>query len=104
MKLKIKVVEMQKMVLEQYQCETCGRFFYINKGDKSSFDINYGCPYGCDDAGRHTRTLTVIVDAVEDAPVIAKCQSCGSENLELIDDERDIYLCGDCGNTQTPML
>jgi len=52
---------MSEMILEQYQCETCGRLFYINKGDKSSLDVYYGCPYGCDDAGRHIRTLTVMV-------------------------------------------
>jgi len=33
-------------------------------------------------------------------PTIAKCQSCRSENLELIDDERDIYLCKDCGKRE----
>jgi len=34
----------------------------------------------------------------------AKCQSCGSENLKLIDEDNDLYLCEECGNTQTPML
>lgn len=43
--------------LEQYQCNTCGRFFYINKMDKSDFDLSFGCPYGCDDVGKHTRTI-----------------------------------------------
>ena len=43
--------------LEQYQCDKCERFFYINKMDKSAFDIEFGCPFGCDDAGILTRTL-----------------------------------------------
>jgi len=59
---------MSEMILEQYQCETCGRFFYINKGDKSSFDINYGCPYGCDDAGSLIRILTVMVVEKKEIP------------------------------------
>jgi len=36
--------------------------------------------------------------------VIAKCQSCGSHRLKLVDEDKDLYLCKDCGNTQTPML
>jgi len=52
--------------LEQYQCERCGRFFYINKMDKSYFDLSFGCPYGCDDAGKHTRTLKTEVREVID--------------------------------------
>ena len=52
--------------LEQYQCDRCGRFFYINKMDKSGFDFSFGCPYGCDDAGKHTRTLKTEVREVTD--------------------------------------
>ena len=49
--------------LEQYQCRRCGRFFYINAMDKSSLDLDFGCPFGCDDAGKHTRDIrTEIID------------------------------------------
>jgi hypothetical protein len=43
--------------LEQYQCRRCGRLFYINVVDRSSLDLDFGCPYGCDDAGEHTRNI-----------------------------------------------
>ena len=45
--------------LEQYQCQRCGRFFYINEMDKSDFDLEFGCPYGCDDAGKLTRIIKI---------------------------------------------
>jgi len=35
---------------------------------------------------------------------LVTCQSCGSHRLKLVDEENDVYLCKDCGNTQTPML
>jgi len=43
--------------LEQYKCQTCGRLFYINQDDKTNWDIEFGCPYGCDDAGKRIRTI-----------------------------------------------
>jgi len=54
--------------LEQYQCRRCSRFFYINKTDKSSLDIGFGCPYGCDDNGRHTRNIHTEIKEVKDIP------------------------------------
>ena len=56
--------------LEQYQCRRCGRFFYINKTDKTGFDIDFGCPYGCDDNGRHTRNIHTEIKEVKDVPQI----------------------------------
>ena len=50
--------------LEQYQCRRCGRFFYINEMDKSDYDFDFGCPYGCDDNGELTRLLTTDVKEV----------------------------------------
>jgi len=32
--------------IEPYNCEMCGRLFYIDPKDKNSLDL--GCPYGCD--------------------------------------------------------
>jgi hypothetical protein len=51
-----------KLHLSQYQCQTCGRFFYINDIDKSDFDIEFGCVYGCDDAGKHTRDFICTIE------------------------------------------
>jgi hypothetical protein len=56
--------ETKDLSLEQYQCMHCGRFFYINKSDKSSFDLGFGCPYGCDDSGRLTRLITAEIISV----------------------------------------
>ena len=52
--------------LEQYQCKRCGRLFYINAMDRSAFDIEFGCPYGCDDEGRNMRSIRTNIDKVED--------------------------------------
>ena len=52
--------------LEQYQCRKCGRLFYINRMDKSSLDLDFGCPYGCDDNGRHVRDVETKVKKVTD--------------------------------------
>jgi len=55
----------EELVIEQYQCQTCGRFFYIDEADRSDFDIEFGCVYGCDDAGKKVRTLTVKIGEIE---------------------------------------
>ena len=52
--------------LEQHQCRACGRLFYIAALDRSPLDINFGCPYGCDDNGRHVRNLHTEIKAVEE--------------------------------------
>ena len=52
--------------LEQYQCDKCGRFFYINKMDKSAYDIDFGCPFGCDEAGIHVRNIHAEIKDVKD--------------------------------------
>lgn len=55
------------MILEQYQCQNCGRFFYINKDDKSDYDMGeYDCPYGCDDAGKLTRRFTIKIEKAKE--------------------------------------
>ena len=47
----------QILNLEQYQCRSCKRFFYINVMDRSSLDLDFGCPYGCDDSGMYIRDI-----------------------------------------------
>lgn len=39
--------------LEEYRCRRCNRPFYIQSGDRGSLEFDFGCPYGCDDDGRH---------------------------------------------------
>lgn len=60
------------VILEQYQCQRCGRFFYINKDDKSDYDMEkYDCPYGCVgkvsyDKTRLARRFTVKIEKVKE--------------------------------------
>ena len=51
--------------LEQYQCRTCGRLFYINALDRDAYDLDFGCPYGCDDNGRHIQDIRTEVTGVQ---------------------------------------
>lgn len=69
--------EIRDLSLEQYQCRHCGRFFYINKSDKSVFDFGFGCPYGCDDNGRHVRTMQIEIREVRGVE-----QGADSEEME----------------------
>lgn len=52
--------------IEQHQCRSCGRLFYINTMDKSWLDLDFGCPYGCGDNGRHVRDIKTEVEQVKD--------------------------------------
>jgi hypothetical protein len=47
--------------LEQYQCRSCKRLFYINGIERSELDLDFGCPYGCDTGGKHVRDIKVEV-------------------------------------------
>jgi hypothetical protein len=37
--------------LEEYWCRQCRWLFYINGVERTSLDIDFGCPYRCDDNG-----------------------------------------------------
>ncbi len=50
--------------LEQYRCQRCGRLFYINALDRTDLDLDFGCPYGCDDNGRHVQDIRTEVTDV----------------------------------------
>ncbi len=52
--------------LIQYECETCGRYFYVKEGDKSELDIEFGCPFGCDDAGKPVRNIIFETKSITD--------------------------------------
>jgi hypothetical protein len=38
--------------------------FYINEMDRSLLDLDFGCPYGCDDNGTHIRSISTEVKRV----------------------------------------
>ena len=47
----------RKARIEQYCCGMCGRVFYIDPRERTWLDIEFGCPYGCDDSGQVTGEL-----------------------------------------------
>ena len=55
--------------LEEYQCIRCHRLFYINAVERSSLDIDFGCPYGCDDAGERGRDIVAHIKEEADGRV-----------------------------------
>lgn len=36
--------------------------------DKSELDFDFGCPYGCDDNGKHVRDIETNITQVKDVP------------------------------------
>lgn len=48
--------------LEEYRCRQCRRLFYIDAVQRTSLDIDFGCPYGCDDNGERVRSITVGIE------------------------------------------
>jgi len=44
--------------LEEYRCRKCGRLFCINTAERHPLDLDFGCPYGCDDNGERIRGTT----------------------------------------------
>ena len=53
--------------LEQYQCGICKRFWYINTDDiEDEICLDFGCPWGCDDAGKRLRNLITEINEVKE--------------------------------------
>jgi len=50
--------------LEEHRCRRCNRVFYIDATQRHSFDLDFGCPYGCDDNGERERDITAEIKAV----------------------------------------
>lgn len=44
---------MNCITMEEYRCRRCGQVFYIDAAERSALDLDFGCPYGCDDNGRY---------------------------------------------------
>lgn len=47
-------------ILAEYECRECKRKFYVIAGTRTNSDIEFGCPYGCDDNGKPMRQGTFI--------------------------------------------
>jgi hypothetical protein len=54
--------------LEEYRCRRCQRLFYVESGDRSSMELEFGCPYGCDDNGQHVCSLSGAIKEATEAP------------------------------------
>jgi hypothetical protein len=52
--------------LEQHQCRRCGRLFCVNAPERSSLNLDFTCPYGCDDNGRHVQDIRVEMNDMMD--------------------------------------
>tara|TARA_Y100000310_G_scaffold247602_1_gene253243 strand:- start:18754 stop:18972 length:219 start_codon:yes stop_codon:yes gene_type:complete len=35
-----------------YRCRVCERVWYVEEREITAFDVDYGCPFGCDDNGK----------------------------------------------------
>ncbi|MFC1636535.1 hypothetical protein ACFL5Z_17020 [Planctomycetota bacterium] len=55
--------------LEEYRCRQCSRLFYINAVQRTSLDIDFGCPYGCDDNGERARDIVAQIKEEADGRV-----------------------------------
>ena len=51
--------------LEEYYCGMCKRTWFIESHKLSSWDTDFGCPFGCDNAGGYQRRI--IVKEINDA-------------------------------------
>ena len=52
--------------LGEYQCTRCGRLFYIDPVERHPLDLDFGCPYGCDDNGTHVRDIKADIEHLAD--------------------------------------
>jgi hypothetical protein len=55
--------------LEEYRCRKCRRLLYINAVEHSSLNIDFSCPYGCDDNGEHARDIVAQIKEEADGRV-----------------------------------
>ena len=42
---------MNQTTLEKYRCRQCDRLFCIDPAERCGLNLDFGCPYGCDDNG-----------------------------------------------------
>ena len=55
--------------LEEYRCRKCGRVFYINSDERSSLDMDFCGPFGCDDAGEYAVDIVAQIEDETDGRV-----------------------------------
>jgi hypothetical protein len=77
--------------LIQYECETCGRYFYVKESDKSELDIEFGCPSGCDDAGKPVRKIVFETKSITD---LETGETTTHENISSTDEPIAKYTLG----------
>ena len=69
--------------LEEYQCKSCGRLFYIKLMKDHSHDKRFACPYGCYDIGQYIQTVRKLKYASVDRRGAfdhnGQCSKCGSK-------------------------
>lgn len=54
--------------LDEYRCRECHRLFYVNPVERHPLDLDFGCPYGCDDNGDRVGEIKVKRDVVSTEP------------------------------------
>lgn len=70
---------------EQYQCGMCKRIWYINTDDiEDEKCLDFGCPWGCDDAGKRVRNLETEINEVKEENKASGyiCVTCQEEITE----------------------
>jgi len=53
--------------LEEYRCRRCARLFYVESGERGGMELDFGCPFGCDDNGEHVCSLGSAIREVMEA-------------------------------------
>jgi len=56
---------MKEEILIEYKCEECGRHWYIKEGERQEYDIQFGCPFGCDTSGKRVRRVKATLQEVD---------------------------------------
>lgn len=52
--------EVDKFMLYEYACDDCHSVWYVPVEEKRELDIEFGCPHGCDNAGRYCGKMVVL--------------------------------------------
>lgn len=82
--------------LEQYECQGCGKFIYINKMDSEAMKQESflpDCPFECTSGMTHRRTIITEVREVIDVVQPKICAECGES---FIPTPKNKVLCEEC--------
>jgi len=61
---------MNQVTLEKYRCRQCGRFFYVHAAERHGLDLDFGCPYGCDDNGDRVGEINAVGAELTAGPAV----------------------------------